>query len=140
MPSRVPYVVKAAAWLLLLGLIWPYFSAGYERVLLAVAPGLAGRMGLSLLAGPAGASAWLVTPLALILASVATRGRRAAGVGLTLLVSLVADIAVLLAANSLGASAEHSVAAYRAVQAVLPFAAVVVFCQGRPSSLWAGAE
>lgn len=140
MLSRAPYVVKVAVWLLLLVLAWQYFSAGYERVLLLAAPSLAGRLGLSLLAGPAGASAWLVTPLALILGSTASPGRRAAAVGLTLAASLLADVAVLLVANALGGSAEQSVAAYRSIQAILPFAAVVVFCKGRPSSLWARSE
>jgi hypothetical protein len=130
--------VKAAAWLLLIGLIWPYFSDGYERVLLAVAPRVAGLVGLHLAAGPAGASAWLVTPLALMLGASASIGRRAAAVGLTLVAALTADVMVLLLANSLGGSIEQSMAAYRSVQAILPFAVVIIFCKGRPSTLWTG--
>lgn len=140
--SRLTPGVSFALRALLAGAIaaiaWPTLSVGYVALLKGLSAVLGGVFGVTVTAGPAGASWWLVPAIAVIAAARASLGRRAAAVALTLGASLLADALLGVIAALAGLSPETTQALYAAVQAVLPFAAVLVFAGGRPASLWGG--
>lgn len=113
-----------------LSLIWPIASAEYLQLRLAIL-GDSSTMTVGL--QPIGASPWLVTGIAVLVAAKGHLRRRALAVALLIAGVIVADFALTVGSSSLGID---QTLLRGSLTLMAPLLAVVFFVRGRLSTLW----